>query len=315
MYTNLAIAVFGYSRPRHLIQLLDSIELNSEVDLIKLYIFIDGEKVDKNTREVSNCFQIAQEFASRHSNTEIYKHQKNLGLSNSIRFGIDYIFERHNEVIVLEDDLVCSEFFLDFCIQGLNRFRDEHRVASIHGYLPPLIKKFDEPQFLKGTDCWGWATWKDRWKSVEWDARELVQKIGQGEIEHQFNLEEKFPFSRMLKEQADGKIDSWAIRWHANMFLQSRLTLYPNISLINNTGFDNSGTHGKKSNDYSTTISEVKIEIPANLEIVENATFRESVGDFYFSIINRREPIKYRLRKTLSLIIKTVISIKPAKRA
>jgi GT2 family glycosyltransferase len=104
MYTNLAIAVFGYSRPRHLIQLLDSIELNSEVDLIKLYIFIDGEKVDKNTREVSNCFQIAQEFASRHSNTEIYKHQKNLGLSNSIRFGIDYIFERHNEVIVLEDD-------------------------------------------------------------------------------------------------------------------------------------------------------------------------------------------------------------------
>ena len=40
------------------------------------------------------------------------------------------------------------------------------------------------------------------------------------------------------------KVDSWAIRWHASMFEQNRLSVYPNQTLVANLGFDGSGTHG-----------------------------------------------------------------------
>jgi hypothetical protein len=73
----------------------------------------------------------------------------------------------------------------------------------------------------------------------------------------------------MLKRQMNGEIDSWAIRWHASMFVQNKLTLYPNKSLVTNIGFDGSGTHGGINNFYNSQISNERIIIP-DIEISES---------------------------------------------
>ncbi len=284
----------------HLTQLLTSLESNPELNHFPINIYLDGKKSEKYAVDNELCFQIAKDFETRHENTNIYKHEINLGLSGSIRYGLEDVFKTSNQVIVLEDDLICSRYFLDFCVQGLSRFRDVPKVASIHGYLPRLNTNFSEPQFFRGADCWGWATWKDRWESIEWDAKKLISDISHSHLEYAFDLEGKFPFLSMLQQQADGKIDSWAIRWHASMFLQSRLTLYPNSSLIGNTGFDNSGTHGKNSNDYETRISCEKISIPNPMNIEESELFRIAMSNFYFSLTAKPESLIYRLRKKIS---------------
>ena len=46
----------------------------------------------------------------------------------------------------------------------------------------------------------------------------------------------------MLEDQVKGRNNSWAIRWHASMFLENMFTLYPKTSLVKNNG-TKYGTH------------------------------------------------------------------------
>ena len=40
---------------------------------------------------------------------------------------------------------------------GLDRYADDARVASIHAYIYPLNQPVPETFFLRGADCWGWG--------------------------------------------------------------------------------------------------------------------------------------------------------------
>ena len=62
-----------------------------------------------------------------------------------------------------------------------------------------------------------------------------------------FNLEGAIDRYSMLKDQRDKKIDSWAIRWAATVFLNDGVALYPGKSLVRNIGFDGSGVHCGKT--------------------------------------------------------------------
>ena len=59
--------------------------------------------------------------------------------------------------------------------------------------------------------------------------------------------------STMLERQLQGEVDSWAIRWHLSVFMRQGLVLYPGRSLVKNTGFDGSGTHGSARTRASPT--------------------------------------------------------------
>ena len=131
---------------------------------------------------------------------------------------------------------------------GLSLYENETDVASIHSYFYPVnrINQLQNYFFLKGADCWGWATWRDRWDLFENDPNELLNKINSKNFSNEFSLEKRAGFYNMLKDTSKGKIDSWAIRWHASMYLQNKLTLYPKVSFIHNIGNDGSGTHRLK---------------------------------------------------------------------
>jgi hypothetical protein len=59
----------------------------------------------------------------------------------------------------------------------------------------------------------------------------------------------------MLKAYLAGRNDSWAIRWHASMFLAGKLTLHPARSLVDNIGLDGSGTHCARDEDMRTRLA------------------------------------------------------------
>ena len=48
------------------------------------------------------------------------------------------------------------------------------QVASIHGYIYP-IDGLPETFFIRGADCWGWATWKRAWNIFEADGQKLFE--------------------------------------------------------------------------------------------------------------------------------------------
>jgi hypothetical protein len=66
----------------------------------------------------------------------------------------------------------------------------------------------------------------------------------------------------MLEDQIAGRNNSWAIRWHASMYLQEKLTLYPAQTYVINIGFDGSGTHTSETSIYYSQIADYPQELP-----------------------------------------------------
>lgn len=63
--------------------------------------------------------------------------------------------------------------------EGLELYKNDNKVASIHAYVYPTQKKLPETFFIQGADCWGWATWKRAWDIFNSNTQELLDEIVQ----------------------------------------------------------------------------------------------------------------------------------------
>lgn len=139
--------------------------------------------------------------------------------------------------------MITSPYFLQYMNDALSLYKDIEEVISIHGYSYPVKRTLPDTFFLRGADCWGWATWKRGWKLFNLDSSDLYQQLQVNQQCYTFDFEGTHSYCKMLKNNIQGKNDSWAIRWYASAFLRNKLTLYPGRSLIHNIGNDGSGSH------------------------------------------------------------------------
>jgi len=235
------VALFAYNRPGHLRQTVEALaanELSCETDL---FIFLDGPKSDADKLAVDEIRGYVSSIRVFRS-VSLSEQQANLGLADSIIGGVSRMLEQYESVIVLEDDIVTSPFFLRYMNNALETYRWDDLVAGVHGFVYEL-EGLPETFFLRGADCWGWATWRRAWDVFDSDGARLLQKLRDRRLLDEFDLEGAMAYTRMLRDQIEGRNNSWAIRWHASAFLKGMLTLHPGRSLIRNIGLDGSGTH------------------------------------------------------------------------
>lgn len=258
-----AIAIFAYKRPAHLSRVLKALEpqLKNEHQGIPIFIFIDGPRSSADEDAVRQTRQVAYGFSEARSST-IYASDINKGLYSSLTEGVSAVLREFESIIVLEDDIVTSTHFLRYMIAGLNRYRFHRKVASIHGYCPP-IRSLVMPEnfFLRGADCWGWATWRDRWKLFNCDAQGMADSIDRNGLAFAFNLDGYYDFMALLRARANGKSNSWAICWHASCFLAGLYTMHPGRSLVKNIGLDFSGEHCSPDSWMDSSIAEGPVRI------------------------------------------------------
>ena len=199
--------------------------------------------------------------------------------------GVTEIINEKGKVIVVEDDLITSPQFLTFMNDALDFYEDEKKIWSISGYQFP----FELPEtYTKSvyaayrSSSWGWATWKDRWETIDWEVKDYssykynplrIAKFCKGGTD----------LDKMLRYQMQGKIDSWAIRWCYNQCKQDKYTIYPVKSLVNNIGTDGRGTHcDPTSVRFRQTLAtsfkyEFEHNLPADREVMKK----------YRKIVNR----------------------------
>lgn len=241
--TKAPVALFAYCRPAHVARTLDALARNPEASSTDLIAFVDGPRSPEQeplVAQVREACTAARGFGS----VTVHARPTNLGLATSVVQGVSAVLREHPSVIVLEDDLEVSPAFLAYMNDGLEQFASDDAVVSVHGYVYPLRRPVPEAFFIRGADCWGWATWRRGWQVYRDDARELLDELQARGLERAFDFDGAFPYTAMLRAQAGGAIDSWAIRWYASAFLANKLTLYPGRSLVRNIGQDGSGTHG-----------------------------------------------------------------------
>lgn len=277
--TSAPIVLFVYNRPCHVEQTLEALQNNLLASESELFIYSDASKHEDAAGMVAQVRKIIHAQKGFRKITVIER-EKNLGLANSVIDGVTNIVNKYGKVIVLEDDMVTSPYFLRFMNENLDMYEEEDKVVSIHGYVYPIKEPLPETFFLRGADCWGWATWKKGWDIFEPDGTKLLLALNREELVSQFDFNNSYPYYRMLEEQVSGKNDSWAIRWYASAFLAGKLTLYPGESYVNNIGNDNSGTHAGKTKMFDIKIKHTP-PVLMKIEPEENKNARKAFERYF----------------------------------
>ena len=294
---NLApIIVFCYNRPDHLEQTLDALSRNELADQSTLYIYCDGPKDGASEEMRQKIADVRQVARKRQWCKEVHvvEAEKNKGLANSIIDGVTDVINCHDRVIVLEDDIITSPYFLKYMNMSLDFYEGYYSVFSISGYNFPskklqLPENYNYDNYVCLRSCsWGWATWKERWNKVDWsmnafdcckqnpDMLRALNRLGED-------------FAPMMQMQEDGKIDSWAMRFGFAHFVHHAIALWPCRSYVTNAGFDGSGIHcGNVAHTYENDLSEAVIT-PRLIDIVYEDD--RIINAFYNAFTYKRRPL------------------------
>jgi hypothetical protein len=285
------VALFVYNRPKHTIAVINTLKMNLLSSETILYILSDAPKDINSKENVENVRQIIYNIEG-FKDIYVIERENNFGLSLNIINGVTQIINKYGKVIILEDDLITSPYFLTYMNDAINKYIENPKVCSIHGYVYPVKVNLPDTFFIKGADCWGWATWTSAWNKFEKNGSKLLDDIKSQKLEKEFNFNNSFDYIKMLEDQIDGINNSWAIRWYASCFLNNMYILYPGKSLVANIGFDGTGTHSGESTVFNQShhLSKINIlEIPVkNNEIAYEAFVNYfKLNKFYTSKFNK----------------------------
>jgi hypothetical protein len=279
------IVLFVYNRPDHTKRSIEALiknELASESDLVIYSDEAKSQDVRKDVYEVRKYLDTIQGFKK----VTIIKRVKNWGLANSIIDGVTSIVNIYGKIIVLEDDLVTSNYFLKFMNDSLNLYSHRDDIFSVTGYNYPknileIPRDYPNDIYLSyRCMSWGWSTWKDRWSKVDWDVKDFKKLEKDKKAMAAFNKggSDLFP---MLKRQREGSIDSWAIRFCYAHNVNNAFCVFPVNSLVNNEGFDGTGVHcgNDKKNGLNNRLDDI-----ANLKLEDNIQINKEIVDNFYKI-------------------------------
>ena len=261
---------------------LSSLLKCKEVSTHDLVVFSDGPKNDYTNKQVESVRSLLNSITGFNS-VKIITNPVNKGLASSIISGVTKVLKDYESIIVLEDDMVVSPYFLTYMNDGLEKYQNDDRVISIHGYVYPVDQELPETFFLKGANCWGWATWRRGWNLFNPDGQYLFDKIKRNNLSKQFNFNNSFDYMKMLCDQINGLNDSWAIRWYASAFTANKLTLYPGKSFVHNIGFDSSGTHCRSTTSRFDVLLNNSYSGLETVNVVESSQAVKSFEGYFLS--------------------------------
>ncbi|MTC55630.1 MULTISPECIES: glycosyltransferase [Providencia] len=278
---NLApVVLFVYGRPIHTQRTIDALLQNPESKDTDLIVYSDGPKQHSDTEKVESVRDIIKK-TSGFKSINLIERTENLGLSANIIDGVTKVCEEYGKVIVLEDDIVTSPFFLNFMNSALNKYQSNEKVWHISGWNYPLKNTEELPEtfFWRTMNCWGWATWKDRWQHFEKSPQKLVTSWDQETIQ-KFNLDGYHNFWSQVEENISGKLNTWAIFWYATIFSHKGLCLNPTTSFVANIGNDGSGENCGNIDIYRHKINQKTVSLWPNV-IEENMNIVSLIKFFY----------------------------------
>ena len=239
------ICLFVYKRYETTKLMLESLLACPECKDSELYVFMDEARNDdeaKAVERVRRLFDNLQGFKK----VNLFPARMNKGMANSVIDGVTKVLQEHDDIIVLEDDLVVSPDFLQFMNAALKAYKDRSDIWSISGYTPRLQELEGDGRngvfVVPRAQCWGWATWSDRWETVDWEVSDFRRLAQSKELRKEFDKGGNDLF-RTLEMERRERIESWAVRWAYAAAKQSRWTVNPMQSKVQNIGLKSSESH------------------------------------------------------------------------
>lgn len=260
------VALFAFKRPKTLQAVLESLEKNPQFSATQIYAFCDGPRPDAPPEVVAGVLETRQVLKrwQERAAIELVTSDVNRGLHRQIPDGISRVLDRHDRVIVLEDDILVSPFFLEYMNQALEIYADDPRVMQVSAFMFKVGGKLPETFFYNVNSCWGWGTWRRAWQHFDDDASTLLKQLTRRPdfSMYDFNGGQNGCFYDQLVKNHLGDLKSWAVKWHTSMYLKGGFCLHPRKTLVKNIGFGADGTNCVASDErYSVDLSEKSIAV------------------------------------------------------
>ena len=275
------IILFVYNRPDHTCRTIEALQRNPLAAQSELVVYSDGPRRECDWRKVEEVREVVQR-ASGFRSIAIRASEGNRGLAASIIDGVTSVINEHGRVIVLEDDLVVSPYFLTYMNDALEFYAGMEQVMHVSGYWFPIGPEGAPGTFfLRLPSSWGWATWARAWRWFRKDPKSLQKSFSQADI-LRFNFEGANDFWEQVVHNLNGKADTWAIFWYAAIFRRNGLCLYPSRSLVENIGADGTGEHCLITDIYKSELASSRVD-DFTVLLEENKLALDCLKEFYAS--------------------------------
>jgi hypothetical protein len=212
----------------------------------KIYAFSDGPKTDAVAPHVTEVRKLLRTIDW--CDVDVIERPHNLGLGASIRSGVTEVLERHDAVIVFEDDLVCVDGTYEYLARALHQYASSPEVMSVTGWTHPRITPPDvtgEPYFDGRAECWVWGTWRRAWQGMDADAETLMRRCSANGIDPYRYGADLVDMARIEHER-----NIWAVRFLYLHMAREGLCLRPPHSLVEHIGFDAGATNAAGSDTW-----------------------------------------------------------------
>ena len=295
-----ALALFLYARPEHARKVIDALRTNPLAAESDLFAFCDGAKGDADRAAVQATRALAAGISGFKSVTMAMA-ETNRGIARSIREGVSRVLQDHDRCVVIEDDVVLSPHALAYFNAMLDHFAATPAVASISGFayarhvvpLPPRLAH--DVYFTPRLNCWGWATWRDRWQAMNWDPANGDRVLTPTEVAALRRGGSDLP--GLWRLHREGRIDSWAVPWTCDQIRRGLVTVHPRQSYVRTIGLDGSGAHGAVHDD---TLNQASLSMATTWNIPSAVRFSRRILWAHKDFYDRLLPTG-RLRRWLSI--------------
>lgn len=247
---DIPVAIIFFSRPEQFKQVFEAVK---KARVSKLFLIQDGAREGRkeDINNIEECRKIADNIDWE---CEVHRNYSdvNLGCGARVSSGITWAFEYVDRLIILEDDTVPNLSWFKFCIEILEKYKNDLRIGMVTGvnHLGTYEGCGDDYIYSTCGSIAGWATWKRVWDNYDYN-------IEFAENKYYLNLLEKIIYPNWLAKsvinRAKGilsmsksgqKRSSWSGPLGFTIYMNSQLIIVPKVNLITNVGLTAGATNG-----------------------------------------------------------------------
>lgn len=281
-----------------------------EIQPKQLFIIADGPRNEEEAIKVNNVREYIESQIDWDCEVTKNYAEKNLGCKNRINTGLDWLFTKVDEAVILEDDVYPNLSFFQYCKELLEYYRDDERIMIIDGYNNcGDIDINDSYLFYDKPSIWGWATWKRAWNRNDKSMKDWPALKKSGYMTKNFLKNTAYNLIRDFDRAYYGEVDTWDFTWEYSIINNKGMSIIPRVNLVENIGgndIDATHTDGDVTN-YEVKEMTFPLVHPSEVKLdMEYKNRIEMVWEEHLKVNILKEYVKSRLPRSIANIFRNV---------
>lgn len=258
------VLLIAFNRPEETSRVISRLR---EVKPRRIYFSVDGPRMnrpdDKDLVEMTKSLKSQFDWDC---SVSVRFLDENVGCGLGVSTAITWALKSEENIIILEDDIVPTISFFEYCDELLERYLDDQQVFAISGCNFVPTKKLpaaESYRFSSIPHVWGWAVWKRSWETYSLDISDWRKSLSIRELHKSLggSILATFMWSRTFDLMAAGKIDTWDYQLFYAVLKSKSKVATANVNTVTNIGFRDNATHTALAPRYLLDAQEIRFPL------------------------------------------------------